>query len=169
MNTTFSWTSALGISSITFTIIAVIYLLIGTAGLVITMKYGSGNFSGGHFLGSTVDQMIFGKPIREVNTEYPHFEKYISMLMIVFCSFMIMTGILQFAIAHYSLPTGAAWALWASVIANIVMLAIYWFVIIIPIINAYGVSYFSMWHPYAFIPTVLLPMGIISGLIGLKN
>ena len=100
----FSWTSPLGISSALFIAMAVIYFLIGVLGIIITARYGSGNFSGSYFLSRHADERFFGKPIAQINRETPHFGKYITMMMFAFCSFMVAMGILQFGVARYALP-----------------------------------------------------------------
>jgi hypothetical protein len=164
-----SWTSALGISSIGFMAIAVVYILIGLGGLAMVGSYGSGNFSGAYYFNRQIDEAIFQKPIAEINRDMPEYGKYITRLMMVFCSFMVGMGLLQFGVARFALINGDAWAYWVSVASNVLMLVVYWFVIIMPVLKEYHVTYFPMWHPYAFIPTVILPIAIISGAIGLWN
>ena len=167
MKTDFTWSSALGISSISFISIAVIYILIGVAGMIIIWKFGSGNVSEQYYFGKKVDELFFQKSTAQLNDELPQFSKYISYVMIAFCSFMVTAGVLQFGVARFALIEGYQWAYWTSVISNFVMLLVYWFVIIIPVINHYKVSYFDTWHPYAFIPTLLLPVAAIAGAIGI--
>lgn len=159
--------NSLSVSSLSFTIIAVVYILIGTAGLIIIGKYGSGNFNGQFFFGKQVDELIFQRSSVALNQEMPAFGKYISRLMMVFSSFMVGMGILQFGVARYGFAAGPQWAFWVSVLSNALMLFVYWVIIVIPVIREFNVSYFSFWHPYAFIPTLLLPVAIITGAIGL--
>jgi hypothetical protein len=169
MKPDFTWSSPLGISTALFITIGVVYILIGAIGIVIIEKVGSGNFASQYYLGKKVDEMIFGKPVSEVNLETPHIGKYISMLMIVFCSFMVALGILQVAVAEYALTEGQRWAYWSLILSSSFMLAIYWFAVIIPVMKQYGVGYLSLWHPYAFIPTILLPAAAVLGWMGLRN
>ena len=156
--------NSLSLSSLSFTVIAVVYVTIAVAGMIIigTRSETTAQF----YFSKQVDAMIFGKPTAEVNRDSPEFGRYITRLMMVFCSLMVGMGILQFALARL-FSGGGHWAYWASVLSNVAMLAIYWFVITIPVMKEYNVSYFSFWHPYAFIPTLLLPIGAISGAIGL--
>jgi hypothetical protein len=149
MKTDFSWASPIGLSSILFMAIAAIYVLIGGIGLILII--------------------IFAKPIADVNRDSPQIGNYISILMIVFCSFMVSMGILQFGIAKYALIEAARWALWYSVISNLFMLIIYWVVVIVPVMKEFKVGYFALWHPYALIPTLLLPIATILGWLGLKS
>ena len=155
--------NALGISSLSFTIIAVVYILIGTAGAFIV---GTADANGHFYFSKQVDELIFQKQRSEVSRDTPEFGKYITRMMMIFCSFLIGMGILQFALARF-IPEANHWAYWSSILGNAVMLSIYWFVIILPVMREFNVSYFSLWHPYAFIPTLLLPVGIVSGAIGL--
>lgn len=169
MKTEFYWSSPLGISAILFISIAIIYILIGALGLIITLKQGAGNTMGQLFLGKQVDELIFGKSTSQLVQDSPNFTRYISMLILVFCSFMVGMGILQFGVARFALIEAKWWAWWISLFSNAIMLGVYWFLIIIPVLQEYKVTYFSLWHPYAFIPTLLLPIALISGWIGLRN
>jgi len=167
MKPEFSWGSPVGICSLMFIVIALIYIVIGSLGLLMIWKYGSGNF-GQFYFSKQVDELIFGKPTKLINEEFPQFGKYITNLMMVFCSFMVGMGLFQLGVARFALINGEWWAYWSSVISNLIMLSVYWFIIIIPVLRTYHVGYFSLWHPYAFIPTLALPIGIIYGWIGLK-
>jgi hypothetical protein len=169
MKPDFTWTSPLGISAISFITMAVVYILIGTLGIIILAKNGAGNLGGQYYFGGKADEIIFGKPVKQVNEETPHIGKYITMLMIVFCSFMVSMGILQYGIARYALTDGKEWAYWVSGLSNAFMLVIYWFMIIIPVLKETHVGYFSTWHPYAFVPTILFPVAVIMGWIGLRS
>ena len=168
MKNLFNWSSHYGISASLFLIISIIYILIGTIGLIITYIKGSGQVMGQFFLSKKADELIFGQSTGELTKNFPQFANYITMLMLVFCSFMIMSGIMQYGIARYGFTNGASWAYWVSVISNFMMLFVYWFLVIIPVMKKINVSYFELWHPYAFIPTILLIPAIIFGWLGLK-
>lgn len=169
MKTDFSWSSPLGISSALFIVIAVIYILIGGLGFIITMWKSYEGIGAQFYLSKQADEMLFGKPIEQVIRDSPTEAKYITMLMIIFCSFMVGMGVLQWGVAKYALTAGLPWAYWCSVISNAFMLLVYWFVIIIPVLRQLHIGYFSLWHPYALIPTLLFPFAIVFGWIGLKN
>lgn len=157
--------NSLSISSLSFTIIAVVYILIGAAGAFIV---GTADANGHFYFSKQVDEMIFGKSRSDVQRDNPEFGKYITRMMMIFCSFLIGMGILQFALAR-GISDGNTLAYWSSILGNAVMLLIYWFVVILPVMREFNVSYFSLWHPYAFVPTLLLPVGAIAGAIGLYS
>jgi len=48
------------------------------------------------------------------------------------------------------------------------MLAIYWGVTLIPFMQEYGFPYMEIFHPFAAIPTVLVPIATVLGWIGLR-
>ncbi len=162
------WLTPLGMSVSSFLATGIVYAIIGFLGLVIIWRNGSGNV-GGYFFSREVDSLIFGRSPAEMNAQNPVFAAYMSRLMIVFCSFMVPFGIMQTAVAWYSLRAGEPWALWTSVVANLFMLAVYWFIVIIPVLREYKVGYFDLYHPYAMVPTVLVPVGAILGWIGLRR
>lgn len=164
----FKWTSLLGISSIGFMTIAVVYILIGTAGAIIVGTKGSGNVSGSYYYSAKVDELLFGKPIKQLNTENPIWGKYITTMMIAFCSFMIALGIMQLGVARFALPNKEMWSLIGLVVSNLVMLVIYWVVLIIPVMIKYNVGYFELWHPYALVPTLLLVPSTVLAWIGMN-
>ncbi|MBS3913393.1 MAG: hypothetical protein KG003_02750 [Bacteroidetes bacterium] len=169
MRNNFSWTSSLGISAALFITIAVIYMLIGTLGLIIIKTNATGRTGKQFYLSKEVDTKVFGKTRSELIQQSPEFAKYITMLMYVFCSFMVGMGILQYGVARFALTEGQNWAYWVSVLSNVFMLLIYWLMVILPVLQEYKVGYFALWHPYALIPSILLPIATILGWIGLNK
>lgn len=91
--------------------------------------------------------------------------------MIVAWSLSAGMGILQLGVAYFGLKSGHIWALWTSVISNLLMLIIYWFIIIIPVMVRYNVSFLRGFflHPYTFVPTIFFPFAFTLGWIALRR
>jgi hypothetical protein len=81
---------------------------------------------------------------------------------------MVGFAVLLAALAWFGVRDAQAWALWAAILGNGAMLAVYWGVAILPFMREAGVGYFELWHPYALAPTVLVPMAGVLGWIGLQ-
>jgi hypothetical protein len=164
-----SWASALGGAIIAFLASSVVYGAIAVGGLVMTHRYGVGRVPGSPsiFLSADVEQPMLGRPTADLMADSPGLARILGLVMDAFLGMMLGFAILLAAIAWFGLRDGQVWALWTAVLGNVAMLGIYWGVAIGPFLRESGVGYFRIWHPYALVPTILVPIGAILGWIGL--
>jgi hypothetical protein len=165
----FEWFSPLGAAVALLLTCSAVYALIAVGGLVVTHRYGVGRVpaSPSIFLSADVEADLFGRATVTVLDTTPGLGRILGIVMDAFLAMMLGFALLLAAIAWFAVPTGEAWALGAAVIGQIVMLAIYWLVAIGPFLREAGVSYPQVWHPYAVVPTILVPIAAILGWIGL--
>lgn len=133
-------------------------------------KVGSKALREQFILGREVDSIFFGKTPAQVIEEHPLVDRLIKTYIYFLTGGLAGMGVFLAAITWFGLRQGNEWALWTALIGNAALLIFYWFFAIIPAMRELQVSnYFLMWHPFAFVPTVLVPIAMILGWIGLKN
>jgi hypothetical protein len=150
---------------------SVVYGLIAVGGLVVTHRYGVGRVPGSPslFLSAEIEAPMLGRPTAEPMAVSPGLARILGIVMDAFLGMMLGFAILLAAIAWFGIRDVQAWALWAAAIGNAAMLAVYWLVAILPFMRGAKVGYRQLWHPYALIPTILVPIGTVLGLIALAG
>jgi hypothetical protein len=165
----FTWLSALGGSVAAFLASSVVYGLIAVGGLVVTHRYGVGRVPGSPslFLSADIEAPMLGRPTAELMAASPGLARILGIVMDAFLGMMLGFAILLAAISWFGIRDGQAWALWTAVLGNAAMLAVYWLVAILPFMREARVGYGQLWHPYALVPTILVPIGAVLGGIAL--
>lgn len=159
------WFSALGGAVLAFLASSAVYGVIAVAGMVLTHRHGVGRVPGSPsiFLSADVEAPMLGRPAADLLADSPGLARVLGLVMDAFLGMMLGFGVLLAALAWFGIGGGQAWALWAAALANTAMLGIYWGVAILPFMREAGVGYFRIWHPYALVPTVLVPVGTVLG------
>lgn len=165
----FTWISPLGGAVILFLACSGVYALIAIAGLVVTHRYGVGRVpaSPSIFLSADVEEPLLGRPTADLMADVPGLARILGLMMDAFLAMMLGFALLLGSIAWFGLMDGQTWALWAAVLGNTIMLGIYWGVAIGPFLREAGVGYLRLWHPYALVPSILVPVAAVLGWIGL--
>lgn len=118
-----SWTSALGIAVILFTIAGAFHVLIGALTPVsIRQSWAPGIL----IYTSEADQAIFGKPTSELRQD-PDVMKLREITLGMISGLLVGLGLLEIAITWFALRQGQAWALGVLVVAQLFM-ATFWFI-----------------------------------------
>jgi hypothetical protein len=166
---TFTWLSALGGSVAAFLASSIVYGLIAIGGLVVTHRYGVGRVPGSAaiFLSPEIEAPMLGGPTADLMAASPGLARILGIVMDAFLGMMLGFAVLLAAVTWFGVRDGQAWALWAAVVGNAAMLSVYWLVAILPFMRDAGVGYFQLWHPYALVPTILVPSGTVLALIAL--
>lgn len=161
------WFSALGGAVVAFLASSLVYGVIAVAGLVVTHRYGVGRVPGSPsiFLSASVEAPMLGRPTADLLADSPGLARVLGLVMDAFLGMMLGFAVMLAAVAWFGIGGGAAWALWTAVLGNAAMLGVYWGVAILPFMREAGVGYVRIWHPYALVPTVLVPIGTVLGLI----
>lgn len=166
----FRWISPLGISVALFLLCAVTYILIPIFGAIALHRYGVASPQGmGQFIFSAkADEVWFGRPPAEVVRDNPKVGKLILLFMDFMMGFMLAFGVVLFGVVWFGLRQGQGWALWIAVVGNASFLTFYWLLAILPVMREYGFRYMDIGHPFALVPTLLVPIAAILGWIGLR-
>lgn len=168
----FQWLSPLGISVALFLFCGAIYFLMAVVGAVISHRYGVTGMPGieGQFIFSAkADEIWFGWPPAEVVTENPRVGQLLLVFLDFMMGFMLAIGIVMMGIAWFGLRQGQIWALWITVAGYAGFLAYYWLLAVVPFMREFGFRYMEIWHPFALIPTVLVPIAAVLAWIGLRG
>jgi hypothetical protein len=165
----FSWISPLGGAVALLMCCSGVYALIAIAGLVVTHRYGVGRVpaSPSIFLSADIEESMLGRATADLMADAPGLARILGLMMDAFLGMMLGFALLLGSITWFGLMDGQAWALWAAVLGNAVMLAIYWGVAITPFLHEAEVAYLRLWHPYALVPSILVPVAAVLGWIGL--
>jgi hypothetical protein len=163
----FTWLSALGGSVAAFLASSLVYALIAIGGLVVTHRYGVGRVPGSPslFLSADIEAQLLGRPTAELMAASPGLARVLGIVMDALLGMMLGFALLLAAVTWFGIRDAQAWALWAAVIGNGAMLAVYWLVAIVPFMREAKVGYGQLWHPYALVPTILVPVGAALGLV----
>ncbi len=166
----FQWRSPLGIAVALFFLSGAMHVLTPLAGAFLLHRYGpiSPQTSEYFVFSAKAEEAWLGKPPAELVKEMPGLRQLYLVLVDFTEAFMLGFGVLTIGLAWFGLRTGQGWALWTILVGNVGMLAIYWGLAVIPFMRQYGFSYLEIFHPFAAIPTVLVPIATVLGWIGLR-
>ena len=167
----FKWLNPLGISVALFLLSSAINILTPIAGSFLLHRYGpfSPQTSQYFVFSAKAEEAWLGKPPAELVKEMPSLRQLYLVLIDFTEAFMLGFGVLLVGLTWFGLRTGQEWALWTILAGHVAMLAIYWGLALIPFMRQYGFSYMEILHPFAAIPTVLVPIATVLAWVGLRT
>jgi len=115
------------------------------------------------------EEAWLGKSPAELVQDFPALRRLYLVLVDLTEAFTLGFGILTVGLVWFGLRTGQGWALWTIFAGNVAMLAVYWAVALIPFMRQYSFPYMEIFHPFAAIPTVLVPIATVLAWIGLRT
>jgi hypothetical protein len=155
----FEWGSRFGCGTALFLTFSGFYVFIAALGLIVLHTSGPASEKYGEiFLGPAIDGALFGKPPWVLMRENLGIRRFALSNLSNVCGLLLALGTSTFATVWFALRRGEMWALWTCVVGNGAMLAVYWFLVMLPAIRFTGVGYRRMYHPYAVLPTVVMPI-----------
>jgi len=167
----FQWLSPLGIAVVLFLLSGAINILTPIASLFLLHRYGPISPQTPQYFAfsARADEAWLGKSPAQLVEEFPGLRRLYLLLIDFTEAFALGFAILTIGLVWFGLRTGQGWALWTILGGNVAMLAIYWGVALIPIMRQYGFPYMEIFHPFAAIPTVLVPIATVLAWIGLRT
>jgi len=149
-----------GVGRALFLVCSGLYVLVALVGLLFLHTVGPDTERNGElFLGPDVDRALFGKSPRDLMMENPGVRRFALSNLSNVCGLLIGLGTSTGSIAWFG--RGERRATWSCLLAHGSMLLVYWLLVMLPAIRFANISHRRMYHPYAVIPTVLVPFAAI--------
>lgn len=164
----FQWFSTLGICVVLFILNSLVLAAIGIlTPIALRRLLFVEPAMRGHFLFSPdADTAIFGQPPIELYKRFPYSKTLIEMWGLMLSAFMLAFAFLQLGVAWFGLRAGKVWAFWLLVVSNSIAIGFYWLLFVRPYAAKVSLRFADL-HPFATVPTIILPIAALLGWIGL--
>lgn len=163
MSEPFSWTGPLGISVILFSVIGVLWILVGVLAVPLH-KRGNPDYL---FVSQPVDTAFFGAPPSQLAPLDSPLARFRTLLITVLSGALVLGGILFLFVAHFGLRQGHAWALPALAISGLVAV-VFWAIALLPYFRAGIPVGLGDLPPFIWVPSALILPAVILGWLGIR-
>jgi hypothetical protein len=160
----FHWLSPLGISVVLFTLIGLLYVLIGVLAPVFVR---SGTVTSGILIVSErTDTLVFGQNPQELLRNNPNLGKSRAILMHMLAGMCAALGVCYLAVVWFGLRAGQGWALAVLAVAGVAVLP-FWVIALRPYLQPSVNLTLGDVPPFMWVPALLWLPAVLLGRIGL--